>query len=38
MSARDGRDLLYVVVPGNVGGPDTLTRVLDALDVRVPVA
>ncbi len=38
MSARDGRDVLYVVVPGNVGGPDTLTRVLDALDVRVPVA
>jgi uncharacterized protein YgbK (DUF1537 family) len=37
MSARDGRDLLYVVVPGNVGGPDTLTRVLDALNVRVPV-
>jgi uncharacterized protein YgbK (DUF1537 family) len=38
MSARDGRNVLYVVVPGNVGGPDTLTRVLDALDVRVPVA
>lgn len=33
MAARDGRDLIYVVVPGNVGGPDTLTRVLDALDV-----
>ena len=38
MSARDGRDLLYVVVPGNVGGADTLTQVLDALDVRMPVA
>ena len=38
MSARDGRDVLYVVVPGNVGGAGTLTRVLDALDVRVPVA
>jgi uncharacterized protein YgbK (DUF1537 family) len=38
MSARDGRDVLYVVVPGNVGGAATLTRVLDALDVRVPVA
>jgi uncharacterized protein YgbK (DUF1537 family) len=38
MSARDGRDVLYVVVPGNVGGTGTLTRVLDALDVRVPVA
>ena len=35
MSARDGRELLFVVVPGNVGGPDTLTRVLDALDGRV---
>lgn len=38
MSAHDGREVLYVVVPGNVGGPDTLTRVLDALDVRVPTA
>ena len=38
MSARDGRDVPYVVVPGNVGGAATLTRVLDALDVRVPVA
>jgi uncharacterized protein YgbK (DUF1537 family) len=38
MRARDGRDVLYVVVPGNVGGPDTLSRVLDALDVRVPAA
>jgi uncharacterized protein YgbK (DUF1537 family) len=35
MAAHDGREVLYVVVPGNVGGPDTLTRVLDALDVRV---
>ncbi|WP_457253631.1 four-carbon acid sugar kinase family protein [Pedococcus sp. P5_B7] len=34
---RTGRELLYVVVPGNVGGPDTLTRVLDALDVKVAV-
>jgi hypothetical protein len=38
MSARDGRDVLYVVVPGNAGGAATLTQVLDALDVRVPVA
>ncbi|MEV6647733.1 four-carbon acid sugar kinase family protein [Amycolatopsis sp. NPDC051371] len=38
MRARDGREVLYVVVPGNVGGPDTLSRVLDALDVRVPAA
>jgi hypothetical protein len=35
MTARDGREVLYVVVPGNVGGPDTLSRVLDALNVRV---
>jgi uncharacterized protein YgbK (DUF1537 family) len=35
--ARDGREVLYVVVPGNVGGPDTLTRVLDALDVTTPL-
>ncbi|WP_270889667.1 four-carbon acid sugar kinase family protein [Pedococcus sp. 5OH_020] len=34
---RTGRQVLYVVVPGNVGGPDTLTRVLDALGVRVAV-
>jgi len=32
-TVRDGRQLLYVVVPGNVGGPDTLSRVLDALAV-----
>lgn len=32
-TVRDGRALLYVVVPGNVGGPDTLSRVLDALAV-----
>ena len=36
--ARDGREVLYVVVPGNVGGPDTLVRVLDALDVTAPTA
>jgi uncharacterized protein YgbK (DUF1537 family) len=35
MSARDGREVLFVVVPGNVGGPDTLTRVLDALNLGV---
>lgn len=34
MRARDGREILYVVVPGNVGGPDTLTRVLDGLRLR----
>lgn len=33
LSARDGRDILYVVVPGNVGEPDTLTRILQALHV-----
>ena len=34
LAAHDGRELLYVVVPGNVGAPDTLVRVLDALRVR----
>ena len=34
LTAHDGRELLYVVVPGNVGAPDTLVRVLDALRVR----
>ena len=33
MDAHDGRDMLYVVVPGNVGEPDTLTKVLDALQL-----
>ena len=33
-TAHDGRELLYVVVPGNVGAPDTLVRVLDALRVH----
>lgn len=31
MNAHDGRPILYIVVPGNVGEPDTLTRVLGAL-------
>ena len=31
MNAHDGHDVLYVVVPGNVGGPDTLVRVLEAV-------
>ncbi len=31
MECRDGRERLYVVVPGNVGGPDTLRDVLTAL-------
>lgn len=31
MECRDGRERLYVVVPGNVGGPDTLRDVLAAL-------
>jgi len=35
MQAHDGRDMLYIVVPGNVGGPDTLTRVLDALNLQL---
>ncbi|MBN9178840.1 MAG: hypothetical protein J0I43_15935 [Microbacterium sp.] len=31
MRVRDGRSVLYVVVPGNVGEADTLARVLEAL-------
>lgn len=34
LEAHDGRELLYVVVPGNVGEADTIAQVLDAL--RVP--
>jgi len=34
MASRDGREVLYIVVPGNVGGPDTLVRVLDAVGAR----
>lgn len=34
MTGRDGRGVLYVVVPGNVGGPDTLVRVLSAVGVE----
>ena len=32
--AADGRELLYVVVPGNVGEADTLERVLAALSLH----
>ncbi|WP_159793073.1 four-carbon acid sugar kinase family protein [Puerhibacterium puerhi] len=38
MSAHDGREILYVVVPGNVGGPDTLERVLDAVGLPAATA
>ena len=34
LASHDDRELLYVVVPGNVGAPDTLVRVLEALNVR----
>ncbi|UQN28933.1 four-carbon acid sugar kinase family protein [Brachybacterium kimchii] len=33
LSARDGRELLYIVVPGNVGDQDTLVRVLEAVGI-----
>ncbi|MDN4615788.1 four-carbon acid sugar kinase family protein [Leifsonia sp. F6_8S_P_1B] len=36
MLAHDGREITYVVVPGNVGGPETLADVLDAVGL-VPV-
>jgi len=31
LTAADDRELLYIVVPGNVGEPDTLERVLSSL-------
>ncbi len=31
MTAHDGREMLYIVVPGNVGGPETLVDVLTAV-------
>jgi uncharacterized protein YgbK (DUF1537 family) len=34
LQAFDGHPVLYVVVPGNVGGPDTLTNVLAAVGYR----
>lgn len=37
LTASDGRDRLYVVVPGNVGESETLVRVLDALGKRTDV-
>jgi uncharacterized protein YgbK (DUF1537 family) len=38
LTASDGRERLYVVVPGNVGEEDALVRVLDALGLAaVPV-
>ncbi|MBK0330574.1 four-carbon acid sugar kinase family protein [Brachybacterium sp. MASK1Z-5] len=33
LSARDGRELLYIVVPGNVGDQGTLVRVLEAVGI-----
>ncbi|MFF1831555.1 four-carbon acid sugar kinase family protein [Paenarthrobacter sp. NPDC058040] len=35
---RAGRELLYVVVPGNVGGPETLKTVLESLNVKTASA
>ncbi|MFF2371396.1 four-carbon acid sugar kinase family protein [Agromyces sp. NPDC058110] len=37
LDAHDGREILYVVVPGNVGDPGTLVTVLEALSLRAPV-
>lgn len=36
LTAVDGRELLYVVVPGNVGGADAIVDVLDALGLAAP--
>jgi uncharacterized protein YgbK (DUF1537 family) len=33
LEARDGRELLYIVVPGNVGGRDTLVDALEAVGI-----
>jgi uncharacterized protein YgbK (DUF1537 family) len=33
LRTRHGKQVLYVVVPGNVGGPETLVDILDALGV-----
>jgi uncharacterized protein YgbK (DUF1537 family) len=38
MNAHDGREILYVVVPGNVGEADTLTRVLSALSLSLSLS
>ncbi|GAB3618246.1 four-carbon acid sugar kinase family protein [Okibacterium endophyticum] len=34
MTAYDSREILYVVVPGNVGGQNTLMTVLEAVGIR----
>jgi uncharacterized protein YgbK (DUF1537 family) len=36
LAASDGRERLYVVVPGNVGGADAITDVLDAMGLTGP--
>ena len=38
LTAADGRSLLYVVVPGNVGDPHTLVQVLEALGLHPTAA
>ncbi|GAA2236586.1 hypothetical protein N1031_10935 [Herbiconiux moechotypicola] len=38
VTAIDGRELLYVVVPGNVGSASTLVQVLEALGLQAPAA
>jgi uncharacterized protein YgbK (DUF1537 family) len=36
LTAADGHEVLYVVVPGNVGGAETLTDVLAAVGYPDP--
>jgi hypothetical protein len=36
LTANDGHRVLYVVVPGNVGGPETLVSILDAVGYPAP--
>jgi uncharacterized protein YgbK (DUF1537 family) len=38
LNASDGHRVLYVVVPGNVGGPETLVSILDAVGYPAPNA
>lgn len=34
LTARDGREPLHILVPGNVGDQDTLVKVLEAVGIE----
>jgi uncharacterized protein YgbK (DUF1537 family) len=38
LTAVDGRELLYLVVPGNVGGADAIVDVLEAVGLHAPAS